>query len=100
MESVVLTSGVRTAVGTFGGALSETPASDLAAHVFRQAVQRAGIHGEQVDQVVLGCVGQVAEDGYIARHASVKGGMPVGTPAYTLNRSIRLHGGSRRVTRK
>ena len=57
MESVVLTSGVRTAVGTFGGALSETPASDLAAHVFRQAVQRAGIHGEQVDQVVLGCVG-------------------------------------------
>ena len=86
MESVVLTSGVRTAVGTFGGALSETPASDLAAHVFRQAVQRAGIHGEQVDQVVLGCVGQVAEVGYIARHASVNGGMPVGTPAYTVNR--------------
>ena len=86
MDSVVLTSGVRTAVGTFGGSLSETPASELAAHVFRQAVQRAGIHGEQVDQVILGCVGQVAEDGYIARHASVKGGMPVGTPAYTVNR--------------
>ena len=52
MESVVLTSGVRTAVGTFGGALSETPASDLAAHVFRQAVQRAGIHGEQVNKSI------------------------------------------------
>jgi len=86
VDDIVLTSGVRTAIGTFGGALSETPASDLAAHVFREAVSRAGITGDQVDQVILGCVGQVAEDGYIARHASVKGGMPVGTPAYTVNR--------------
>ena len=86
MDDIVLTSGVRTAIGTFGGALSETPASDLAAHVFREAVSRAGITGDQVDQVILGCVGQVAEDGYIARHASVKGGMPVSTPAYTVNR--------------
>ncbi|MQC47719.1 MAG: thiolase family protein, partial [Chloroflexi bacterium] len=41
---------------------------------------------EQIDQVILGCVGQVAEDGYIARHASIKAGMPIGTPAYTVNR--------------
>ena len=41
---------------------------------------------EQIDQVILGCVGQVAEDGYIARHASLKAGMPNGTPAYTVNR--------------
>lgn len=86
MEEIVLTSGVRTAIGTFGGALSETPASDLGAHVIREAVSRAGITPESVDQVILGCVGQVAEDGYIARHASVKGGMPVETPAYTVNR--------------
>ncbi len=86
MEDVVVLSGTRTAIGTFGGALSETPASDLGAHVIREAVQRASVDPEQVNQVVLGCVGQVAEDGYIARHASVKGGMPIGTPAYTVNR--------------
>jgi len=86
VEEIVLISGTRTAIGTFGGALSETPASDLAAHVFREAVSRAGIQPDQVDQVILGCVGQVAEDGYIARHAAVKGGLPIGTPAYTVNR--------------
>ena len=86
MDDIVLVSGVRTAIGTMGGALSETPASDLAAAVIREAVVRAGIDPELVDQVILGCVGQVAEDGYIARHASVKAGMPIGTPAYTVNR--------------
>jgi len=86
MEDVVLVSGVRTAIGTMGGSLSETPASDLAAAVIREAVARAGIEPDLVDQVILGCVGQVAEDGYIARHASVKAGMPIGTPAVTVNR--------------
>ncbi|MCY4640391.1 MAG: thiolase family protein [Chloroflexi bacterium] len=85
-DDIVLLSGVRTAIGTFGGALSETPASDLAAAVIREAVARAGIEPAQVDQVILGCVGQVAEDAYIARHASVKAGIPIGTPAYTVNR--------------
>ncbi len=86
MEDVVILSGVRTAIGTLGGALSETPASDLGAAVIREAVIRAGIQPEQVDQVILGCVGQVAEDGYIARVASLKAGMPNATPAYTVNR--------------
>ncbi|MPZ98249.1 MAG: acetyl-CoA C-acyltransferase [Dehalococcoidia bacterium] len=86
MEDIVLLSGCRTAIGTFGGSLSETSASDLAAHVIKEAVNRAGLSPEQVDQVILGCVGQVAEDGYIARHAAVKAGMPIGTPAYTVNR--------------
>jgi acetyl-CoA C-acetyltransferase len=86
MEDIVIVSGCRTAIGTFGGTLSETPASDLAAHVIKEAVKRAGLQPEQVDHVILGCVGQVAEDGYIARHASVKAGMPIGTPAYTVNR--------------
>ncbi len=86
MEDVVLLSGVRTAIGTMGGSLSETPASDLAAAVLREAVVRSGLEPEQVDQVVLGCVGQVAEDGYISRHAAVKAGLPIETPAYTVNR--------------
>ncbi len=86
MEDVVLVSGVRTAIGRFQGGFSNTPASDLAAAVIREAVSRAGIKGEQVDQVVLGCVGQVMEDGYIARHAAVKAGLPIEVPAYTVNR--------------
>ena len=86
MEDIVIVSGARTAIGTLGGALSETPASDLGAHAIREAVKRAGLQPEQIDQVILGCVGQVAEDGYIARHASIKAGMPIGTPAYTVNR--------------
>lgn len=86
MEDVVILSGVRTAIGTLGGALSETPASDLGAAVIREAVRRAGLEPAQIDQVILGCVGQVAEDGYIARVASLKAGMPNTTPAYTVNR--------------
>ena len=86
MEDIVIVSGARTAIGTLGGALSETPASDLGAHAISEAVKRAGLQPEQIDQVILGCVGQVAEDGYIARHASIKAGMPIGTPAYTVNR--------------
>jgi acetyl-CoA C-acetyltransferase len=86
VEDVVLLSGVRTAIGTFGGSLSETSASDLAAAVIRESVSRARLEPEQVDQVILGCVGQVAEDGYISRHAAVKAGLPIETPAYTVNR--------------
>jgi acetyl-CoA C-acetyltransferase len=86
MEDVVLVSGVRTAIGRFQGGFSNTPASDLAAAVIKEAVSRAGIKGDQVDQVVLGCVGQVMEDGYIARHAAVKAGLPIEVPAYTVNR--------------
>ncbi len=86
MEDIVILGGCRTAIGSLGGTLSNTPSSDLAAHVIREAVKRSGITPEQVDQVILGCVGQVAEDGYIARHASVKAGMPISTPAYTVNR--------------
>ena len=101
-DDVVLLSGVRTAIGTLGGALAETPASDLAAAVIREAVARAGIEPAQVDQVILGCVGQVAEDAYIARHASVKAGMPIETPgtvsaARASRRSTRRRGGSPRA---
>ena len=86
MEDIVLLSGVRTAIGTMNGSFSQTPASDLGAAVIRDSVERAGLDSEQIDQVILGCVGQVAEDGYIARVATLKAGLPVGTPAYTVNR--------------
>jgi acetyl-CoA C-acetyltransferase len=86
MEDVVLLSGVRTPIGKFQGAFTNTPASDLGAIVIREAVSRAGLQPGQVDHVVFGCVGQVMEDGYLSRHAAVKAGMPIETPALTVNR--------------
>ncbi|TAK66730.1 MAG: acetyl-CoA C-acyltransferase, partial [Dehalococcoidia bacterium] len=86
MEDVVIVSGVRTPIGRFQGAYANLSASDLGAIVIRAAVERAGIKPADVDHVILGCVGQVAEDGYISRHAAVKGGMPIETPAVTVNR--------------
>jgi acetyl-CoA C-acetyltransferase len=86
MEDVVIVSGARTPIGRFQGAYSNLSASDLGAIVIKAAVERAGITPGDVDHVVLGCVGQVAEDGYISRHAAVKAGMPVETPAVTVNR--------------
>jgi acetyl-CoA C-acetyltransferase len=86
MEDVVIVSGARTAIGRFQGGFAETPASDLAAAVIKASVERGGLQAEQVDQVVLGCVGQVMEDAYIARHAAVKAGLPIEVPAYTVNR--------------
>ena len=86
MEEVVLVSGCRTAIGRLGGGFQNFPASDLGAVVIREAVNRSGLQPDQVDQVILGCVGQVMEDGYIARHAAVKAGLPIEVPAYTVNR--------------
>src|SRR5687768_7985225 len=86
MEEVVIVSGARTAIGKFQGSLSNLPASDLGAAVIREAVLRAGIDPASVDQVIMGCVGQVAEDAYIARHAAIKGGLPIEVPAFTVNR--------------
>jgi acetyl-CoA C-acetyltransferase len=86
MEEVVLVSGARSAIGRLGGAFQNFPASDLAAAVIKAAVERAGVKPEQVDQVILGCVGQVMEDGYIARHAAIKAGLPIEVPACAVNR--------------
>ena len=86
MEEVVLVSGCRTAIGRLGGAFQNFSASDLGAVVIREAVSRAGVKPEQVDQVILGCVGQVMEDAYIARYAAVKADLPIKVPAYTVNR--------------
>ncbi|MCH8064982.1 MAG: thiolase family protein [Chloroflexi bacterium] len=86
MEEVVLVSGCRTAIGKLSGAFQQMPASDLAAAVLKEAVSRAGVAPDQVDQVILGCVGQVMEDAYISRYAAVKAGIPIEVPAYTVNR--------------
>ncbi len=86
MKDIVLVSGVRTAIGAFGGSLKDFSASELGAIAIREAVKRAGIAPEQVDEVAMGCVGQIAEDAFVARLASVKAGIPVEATAITVNR--------------
>ncbi|MFO7312191.1 MAG: thiolase family protein [Bacillota bacterium] len=83
---VVLVEGVRTAIGRFGGALSPLSASDLGAAVIREVLRRTNLEPSQVDEVIMGCVGQVAEDAYIARTSAIKAGLPKEVPAYAVNR--------------
>ena len=59
MEEIVLVSGARTAIGRMGGSLQNTPAAELAAVAFKAAIERAGVRPDQIDQVILGCAGQV-----------------------------------------
>jgi acetyl-CoA C-acetyltransferase len=86
-REVVLLSGVRTAIGTYGGSLKDMAPSDLGAVVIREAVKRAGIAPEDVGHVVLGNVihGET-RDMYVSRVAAVGAGLPHSTPALTLNR--------------
>src|SRR5215831_7470820 len=84
---VVVLSGVRTAVGTFGGSLKDKPPTELGAAVIREAVKRANVKPEEVGHVVFGNVIHTdIHDMYLARVAAINGGLPVETPALTLNR--------------
>ena len=85
-EGIVVAGGVRTAIGKFAGAFKDTPTSDLGANAIRAAVERAGISAEVVDEVILGCVGQVGEDAFNARLATLKAGLPEKTTAFNVNR--------------
>jgi len=83
---IVVAGGVRTAIGKFAGAFKDTPTSDLGARAIRAAVDRAGISPSVVDEVILGCVGQVGEDAFNARLATLKAGLPETTTAFNVNR--------------
>jgi acetyl-CoA C-acetyltransferase len=85
-EGIVVAGGVRTAIGRFAGAFKDTPTSDLGANAIRAAVERAGISPDVVDEVILGCVGQVGEDAFNARLATLKAGLPEKTTAFNVNR--------------
>ncbi len=85
-EGIVVAGGVRTAIGKFAGAFKDTPTSDLGANAIRAAVECAGISPEVVDEVILGCVGQVGEDAFNARLATLKAGLPEKTTAFNVNR--------------
>jgi acetyl-CoA C-acetyltransferase len=86
-REVVVLSGVRTAIGRYGGSLKDHPPSELAAAVVREAVARAGVEPADVGHVVFGNVIHTdPHDMYLARVAAINGGLPVETPAFTLNR--------------
>ncbi|MHB0775675.1 acetyl-CoA C-acyltransferase family protein [Halomonas sp. WWR20] len=87
MRDVVVVSGVRTAIGTYGGGLKDISLGDSAAAVVREAVSRAGIEPGDVGHTVFGNVIHTEpRDMYLARVASINAGLPVTTPALTLNR--------------
>ena len=80
-------SAVRTAIGKYGGGLAAVPPCDLAATVVREAVSRAGVQPVDVGHAVFGHVIHTeARDMYLSRVAAVNGGLPVETPAFTVNR--------------
>lgn len=84
-KKVVLAGACRTAIGTMGGALSTTPAAVLGSIVIKEALNRAGVPADQVDHVYMGCVIQAGLGQNVARQASIKAGIPVETPAVTVN---------------
>lgn len=84
-RKVVLAGACRTAIGTMGGALSNTPAPDLGTVVIKEALKRTGIKPEQVDEVYMGCVIQAGLGQNPARQAAVNAGIPVEVPATTIN---------------
>ena len=85
MREVVIASAVRTAIGTFGGSLKDIPAVDLGALVIKEAVNRAGIKPELVNEVVMGNVIQAGLVQNFARQSAVKAGLPIEIPAMTIN---------------
>lgn len=84
-RKVVLAGACRTAIGTMGGSLSTTPAAELGAIVIREALRRAKVSPEAVDQVYMGCVIQAGQGQNVARQSAIKAGIPVETPAVTIN---------------
>lgn len=84
MKELYVINCCRTAIGSFGGALKSTPAVDMGAIVIKEALKRAGVQPEQVDEVMFGCILTAALGQNVARQASIKAGIPYSVPAYTV----------------
>ncbi len=84
-KEVVLVGACRTAIGKMGGSLTNVPAEQLGAIVIKEAIARAGLKPEQVDEVLMGCVIQAAQGQNVARQAAIHAGVPIEVPALTLN---------------
>ncbi len=84
MKDLYVVSCCRTAVGSFGGSLKDTPATDLGAIVVKEALTRANVKPEQVDEVMFGCILTAAQGQNPARQVAIKAGVPFNVPAYTV----------------
>lgn len=85
MKEVVIASAVRTPIGSFGGALSGVSAVDLGATAIKEAIKRASISPDMVDETIMGCILQAGLGQGVGRQAAVKAGIPVEKPAMTIN---------------
>jgi len=85
-RDIVIVSGVRTPIARYGGAFKEINSGYLASHVIKEALNRAQITGDQVDEVILGEVRQSTESSNVARVAGLRAGVPETVPAFTVNR--------------
>ena len=91
MREVVVVSGARTAIGTYGGSLKDTPPTELAATVVREALSRAGVEGKDVGHVVFGhVVNTEPKDMYLSRVAALNGGCGEGTPAFNVTSGVQV----------
>ena len=84
MKDLYVVNCCRTAIGSFGGALKNTPAPELGAIVVKEALNRAGVKPEQVDEVMFGCILTAGLGQNVARQVSIKAGIPYSVPAYTV----------------
>lgn len=85
-EKVVILSGARTPIGSFGGVFKDTDAYRLGAAAAIEAMKRSGIGPDDIDEVIMGNIGQVGPDGYNARRVALEAGLPTRVPAFTVNR--------------
>ena len=87
MTEAFIVSAVRTPVGRRGGGLSEVHPADLAGHIMKAAVERAGVEPHVVDDVIFGCVDQIgAQSTNVARTAWLSAGLPENVPGTTIDR--------------
>ncbi len=86
MDDIVIVSALRTPIGKYGGSLREVNSGTLASIVVKEAINKAGLEKEQIDEVILGEVRQSTESSNVARVASLRAGLPESVPAFTVNR--------------
>ena len=85
-QKIVIVDGARTPVGKYDGALAAVPAHELGAIAAAAAMARSGVTPDDIDEVIMGCVGQAGADAYNARRVALAAGVPERTPAFTVNR--------------
>lgn len=86
LEKIVVLDGARTAVGSFGGVFKDVPGFELGAAASKAALSRSGVEATDIDEVIMGCVGQVGPDAYNARRVALAAGLSQNVPAYNVNR--------------